>query len=193
MSFANDVTPGDVARISRSAYDVVVKSIGGGLKGDWLVMAPDNSLGAKKMAALRFAQLVTRHLNNGRPIPVIQHTLPRSQYVSWLMVRPFGIAYDSARTLKEPLVGEGNHPSQSMQITRAILHELGHVFATPNLFSPKRRRLAAKGTVFTPPCTPEEEAKAWLWSEFVWAIQFAFHAWNQRSGGSFDNTMGATR
>jgi hypothetical protein len=193
MGFTHEVTRGDAARIVRSAYDVVIKSMRLGLDADYLIMAPDNVLGVKRMAALRFAQLVTKHLNNNRPIPIINHTLPRPQYISWLTMRPFGIVYDRTKMLKGPLIGKGSYPSANMQIARAIIHELGHIFATPNLFSTKRSRpRSSDGTIFSPLCSPEEEGEAWLWAGCVWATQLAFHAWNQRKKGSFDNAMGAT-
>ncbi len=192
-NFTDEITRGDVEEIAREAYDRVIESMHRrGLTGDWLVLAPDNKLETKMMRALVFAQRITRQWNKGQSIPVVQHRLPRDQYVSWLMVRPFGIAYDSRRTLKSPLVGKGDHPSQDMQIARAIVHELGHIFATPELFATDRPRETQDGDVFTPPCSPKEEGKAWFWAMCVWGTELAFHAWEQRHADHFDNSMATT-
>jgi len=177
------IAVGAMQRIGRSAHKVLQQS---GLPIEYLVGAP---LAAKRMAALRFAQVVTTN-EFKTPAVVAECSLPVPEYLSWLLVRPLGIAYDSSQVMQKSVYGGGEAPHKELQVSRALLHEVGHIFATRELLSDVRKRITKNGRVFTPPCSAKQEEKAWVWAICALGIQLGHHAMRRRGGPQHDNTMG---
>lgn len=174
QAFLSDVAP--------SVHSTIQNS---GLPPDYIA-AP--TLSGKRMAAHRFAEFVTRK-RFGRAAVICECSLPQSGYVSWLLVGPLGIAFDSEQVRAwSTIVGE-NAPAEEVQIARAIMHELGHIFGTPGLLSRQHKRIIKKGQTFTAPATKEEEDTAWVWAMSAFAIALGHHAWRRRPLGLDDTTV----
>jgi len=172
----------DIMKIAQSAYVSIHKS---GLPPDYIVAAP---LTAKRMAAMRFAQAVTKQMS-GTPAVIIECTLPKPGYLSWLLLRPLGIAFDSSQVRAGVRAKRQNVPPDETQIARAILHELGHIFATPELLARRQSLIVKDGKTFAPPGTPLEEERAWVWAMSVFGIAMGYYARRRRECAFYDDAM----
>jgi len=181
--------------IARSACEVVEQS---GLTKDYVVDAPLNNLGMKRMSALHFAEIVLRQKIkqdypkdpvSKAPI-VVPMKLSEEGYLSWLLVAKHfvGIAYDRRRLLKDSVHRGPNPPAGDLQIARAIFHELGHVFMTPELFT-KSVKSKRKIPICTPMADPKQEERAWVWAMFALGVQMGHHASTNAPG--IDDTVAA--
>ncbi|MHC4476260.1 MAG: hypothetical protein ACYTEL_11480 [Planctomycetota bacterium] len=169
-------------KIAESAYVAIQKS---GLEEDWVV--PPTRL-AKRMSAVRFAQAVTKK-RYGTSAVIGDYPLPIKGYLSWLLVQPLGIAFDSSQVFGQGSAPE-NVPDVEVQISRAVLHECGHILGTPELLSREGRRRTIGGRRFTECCSPEEEERAWVWALCALGIALGHHARKQREDRRIDNTPG---
>lgn len=170
------------SKFMSSAHSVVRSS---GLSPDHI--APP-TIAAKRMAAVRFAQAVTKRRFRKAAVVLPYSPLPQKGYVSWLLVRPLGIAFDGAQVSSWWKRRSGNAPQPDVQIARAIMHELGHMFATPGLLSRTRKRIKKNGKFWTPACTPQEEEKAWVWALLAFGIALGHYARDRREHGLIDSS-----
>jgi hypothetical protein len=114
---------------------------------------------------VRFAQLVTAR-EFGLSVNVFSvQKLPRRGYFSWLVVAkpgvPEAIAIDTGR-VNDLRRGDGQEiPATSVMRSRLVLHELGHIFATPELL--QQPTITHLGYEYAVPATPEQEEIAWVW------------------------------
>jgi hypothetical protein len=168
-------------RIAQSVHKVMQAS---DLPMEYIVAPPP--LASHKVAALAFAQSVTKNLLDLKKPPVIcQYSLPLQGYLSWLLIGPLGIAFDSSQ-----VVSGHQRPTADVQLARAIIHECGHIFGTRKLLSRSRKRVKKSGKLWTPRCTPQEEEAAWVWAMCAFGIAIGHYAYKNRSAGYIDDTPG---
>jgi hypothetical protein len=145
------------------------------------------TIASKRMTAYRFAEWAIER--RGFRAIICEHSLPQTGYVSWLLVQPFlGIAFDTNQLHAWSQLKGENAPATEIQIARALVHEVGHIYGSPGLLSRQKKRVVIDGRTFTACATEEEEERAWVWAMCAFGIALGDHAAYVRHQGEVDDS-----
>lgn len=182
------ITEGELVSIAKSAYELIGHFNEDGER--WKnITHPRRS---KAQAALNFAQKVTlrkfRKEINVFPVGRLP-SMDGKKYVSWLIKDDHGIPAAIAININQMLewIKEREQYTKQgelydgcvkcckdVQYARVIMHELGHILATPELLT--GAVIEQDGKRYAKGATPEQEEKAWIGAITLLALALGDHA-----------------